>query len=114
MSSDTSAVHPGIPCGKTAGIGTLIIDHPITANARPCNGMPVAVARNVDPIHGSEVAVRVLTPPEFYAASESHSGKTGADGKVRLTLPPGDYLVMTNAIGSTAVSQRVHVKIGQR
>jgi hypothetical protein len=45
-------------------MGIDVVLNPNTPNANASAGIPVATERNVDPIHGSDVAASTLGPPE--------------------------------------------------
>src|SRR5262245_7072334 len=50
--------------GRIAANGTATAVKPVTTTARPIGGMPVAVARNVEPTHGAADTVSTFGPPE--------------------------------------------------
>src|SRR4030095_17172478 len=60
----TSSVQPGTPCGRIDGMGIDVMLNPSTPSASAGAGIPVATERNVDAIHGSDVAASTLGPPE--------------------------------------------------
>src|SRR6185369_15239859 len=62
-SASTHAEQPGSPCGSSAVSGNAIGVTPLAISPNDDGGRPVARARNVEPSHGSVVAVSTFAPP---------------------------------------------------
>ncbi len=57
-----AALQPVWSTGNSVGSGRLTVEKPVAASTKAEVGMPVALARNVEPSHGRVVAVRKLGP----------------------------------------------------
>src|SRR4030095_7196287 len=58
----TNNRHPATPCGRIDDSGPDAVLKPSTDSASEIAGIPVATAVNVEPVHGSDVAVKTLGP----------------------------------------------------